>query len=104
MYKPTRLRHIVESVCQTFGVDETDLRGNGGSREVSAAREAYAYLARSMTSHSWPEIMRGLKPQTQSHSSVYQANRRAIERLETDAEFDRRIQQSRRETIRHRFN
>ena len=72
--KPVRLKTIVAVICAHLGVTESDLMGSGRHRRVVLARSVSAYLAREMTTHSYPEIARALG--RDNHSTVVTAFQR----------------------------
>lgn len=71
---PVRLAAIVEAVCEHRGIDRSDLIGRGRHPRVVLGRGLVAYLARDLTSHSYPEIACALG--RSCHSTVHAADRR----------------------------
>jgi chromosomal replication initiator protein len=71
---------IAGEVCAELGVDEAELHGSGRHRRVVLARSLTAYLARQLTTKSFPEIARAMgRP---SHSTVVTAAKRMEEQIQ----------------------
>jgi chromosomal replication initiator protein len=84
--RPVRGEEIVAGVCATFRVDTSELMGRGRHPRVVLARSAAAWLARSMTTMSFPEIARVLgRP---NHSTVVTACQRIGKQIEADEPMD----------------
>lgn len=77
-----RLDLITDAVCETLGVGFDDLIGVERRRRVVLAREVVSYLARRLTTLSFPEIARGIGRPT--HTTIIAANERFRRRLESD--------------------
>ncbi|MCA9286192.1 MAG: ATP-binding protein [Phycisphaerales bacterium] len=71
---PVRFATIQAHVCERLAVDRGELIGAGRHRRVVLARGVVAYLARELTTMSFPEIARGLG--RKNHSSVHTADQR----------------------------
>ena len=71
---PVRIHDVVRASCEAIGVEEQDLTGPGRHRKVVLARGVVVFLAREMTTLSFPEIARVLGRDT--HSTVHTAARR----------------------------
>lgn len=71
---PVRLAAILEAVCAQQQIDRADLIGRGRHARVVLARGLIAYLARELTSHSYPEIAHALG--RGCHSTVHAAAKR----------------------------
>lgn len=80
--RPIAVREIAQRVSGALGVDLDDLFGRTRHRRVVAARSLTAYLARELTTHSFPEIARELnKP---NHSTVITQCKRVAEQIEAN--------------------
>ncbi len=75
---PVRVSDIIERVCEQLAVDRDELVGSGRHRRVVLARGIAVYLARELTTQSFPEIARALGRDT--HSTAHTAAKR-IEQL-----------------------
>lgn len=73
---------IISRVCDVLGVEYADLIGVERRRRVVLAREMVSYLARRLTTLSYPEIARGIGRPT--HTTIIAANERFRRRLESD--------------------
>ena len=76
------LAMIMDVVCQRLGVTRDDLTGTARHRRISLGRSLVAYLAREMTTRSYPEIGRALG--RNNHSSVHAAANRLTRTLEEE--------------------
>lgn len=84
--RPVRGEEIVAGVCSFFRVELDELKGRGRHPRVVLARSAAAWLARSMTTMSFPEIARVLgRP---NHSTVVTACQRIGKSIEGDEAMD----------------
>jgi chromosomal replication initiator protein len=84
--RPVRGEEIVAGVCAMFRVDLAELMGRGRHPRVVLARSAAAWLARSMTTMSFPEIARVMgRP---NHSTVVTACQRIGKQIEADEPMD----------------
>jgi chromosomal replication initiator protein len=72
--RPIPLTTIAAEVSRGLGVEVSDLMGRGRHRTVVLAREVTVYLARRMTTCSFPEIARALG--RENHSTVLTAHKR----------------------------
>jgi chromosomal replication initiator protein len=77
---PIRVAEIVERVASRLGVEREDVLGSGRHRRVVLARSIVVYLARDLTTQSFPEIARALGRDT--HSTAHTASKRIEEMLE----------------------
>lgn len=75
--RPVRVPAIAQCICRELGVELSDIMGRGRHKRVVLARSVTAFLSRSMTSHSYPEIGRAMN--RQNHSTIVTACQR-IER------------------------
>lgn len=72
--RPIAIEFIIEEVCRTITVDFERLMGKGRHKRVVLARSLISYLARKLTTMSFPEIARAMgRP---NHSTVITAQRR----------------------------
>ncbi len=80
---PLHVNTVIDTVCTRLVVDRADLMGTGRHRRVVAARGLVAYLARSMTTLSYPEIAQALgrKHHSTIHTAVGRMNRQLKERI-----------------------
>ncbi len=81
--KPVRVAAIVDAVCAGVGVERSDLLGSGRHKRVVLARGIAAYLARALTTHSFPEIAQALGKT--NHSTMVTACQRIARAIETGA-------------------
>ena len=72
-----RVESIMSAVAERFGVEISRLAGNSRQRDVVLARSVAAYLARRLTTRSFPEIARAMG--RSNHSTIVTASQR-IER------------------------
>lgn len=77
--RPIPLASIAAEVSKALGVEVSDLMGRGRHRTVVLAREITVYLARRMTTSSFPEIARSLG--RENHSTVLTAHKRLEDML-----------------------
>lgn len=77
---PVRLGSIVEAVAEAFEVRREDLLSTSKHRAASEARGVVVLLARRLTTHSYPEIARGLG--RRNHSAIHAAERRVRTAIE----------------------
>lgn len=77
--RPVQLDAIKSAVCQELGVEPADVLGKSRHRLVVLARGLIAFLARQLTTCSFPEIARALG--RRNHSTIVAAARRIEARL-----------------------
>jgi chromosomal replication initiator protein len=77
---PIRMKDVVAITCKRLGVSVEDFLGNTRSTRVVFARSLAAYLGRSLTPLSFPELASALG--RKNHSTVHAASRRIEKRLE----------------------
>jgi chromosomal replication initiator protein len=77
--QPVRLNTILTAACSRVGVSEQDVLGKGRHKRVVLARSLAAHLARELTTHSFPEIARGLG--RANHSTVIAACQRVEKQI-----------------------
>ncbi|MBL0926658.1 MAG: AAA family ATPase [Phycisphaerales bacterium] len=78
--RPVRVGTVIEAAAEAFGVTPSDVLGTGRHKRVVLARAVAAYLARTMTSHSFPEIARALG--RVHHSTIVTAFQRLARQIE----------------------
>lgn len=79
--RPVRVGEILRAVCEELGVEASEVLGSSRHKRVVLARSLAAYLARQLTTLSFPEIARELaRP---NHSTVITACRRVATQIET---------------------
>lgn len=81
--RPIPLASIAAEVSKALGVEVSDLMGRGRHRTVVLAREITVYLARRMTTCSFPEIARAMG--RENHSTVLTAHKRLEDMLASGA-------------------
>ncbi len=104
---PLRIETVIEEVCRRLVVDRAQLLGAGRHPRVVAARSLVSYLARRLTTLSYPEIAAALG--RKHHSTVHTAVRRMTrqlhddERLEVgaDSRFRDLVDQLQHEILKH---
>lgn len=84
--RPVQVAVIIAEVCAALHVDASDLGGRGRHKRVVMARALITYLARKLTTLSFPEIARALS--RPNHSTVITAYQRITGRLETAGQVD----------------
>ncbi|MCC6678052.1 MAG: ATP-binding protein [Phycisphaerales bacterium] len=84
--RPIQIAAIISEVCASLHVDPSDLGGRGRHKRVVMARSLITYLARKLTTLSFPEIARALS--RPNHSTVITAYQRITGRLETQGQQD----------------
>ncbi len=84
--RPVSVREIAARVCARLGVAPEDVFGRSKHRRVVLARSLTAYLARQMTTRSFPEIARELN--RPNHSTVVTAVGRYALQVERDETVD----------------
>ncbi len=72
--RPVRFQTILQTVCEALGVEPADVRGKSRHRRIVLARSLAAYLARQLTTMSFPELARALGKG--NHSTIITASRR----------------------------
>ncbi len=76
---PVRIGTVIDVVCRRVGIGRTDLMGTSRHRRVVLARALVAYLGRSLTTLSYPELARAIgRPY---HSTVHTAEQRLCRQL-----------------------
>ncbi len=79
---PIRIEAVIVAVISRLSVDRSELMGSGRHRRVVLARGLVAYLARELTTMSFPEIARSLG--RDNHSTAHTADGRVRQMLEAD--------------------
>lgn len=83
---PIRAQSVMDAVCDRLGVTRADLLASGRHRRVVLARALVAYLARHLTSMSYPEIAAAMG--RRHHSTVHTAAQRLAGQLQSDDVVD----------------
>lgn len=106
--RPVRVEQIIDVVCREMGVERTLLMDRGRHRRVVLARSVAIYLARQMTTLSYPELAKALhRP---NHSTIVTAHKRLAEQVAaqtplteadgvTDARLDQLVDRLRRAVL-----
>lgn len=84
--RPIQISAIISEVCGALRVEPTDLGGKGRHKRVVMARSLITYLARKLTTMSFPEIARALS--RPNHSTVITAYQRITARLDAQGQDD----------------
>ncbi|MDX1565135.1 MAG: helix-turn-helix domain-containing protein, partial [Phycisphaeraceae bacterium] len=71
---PIRLELIVRTVCESLGVETNKVYGPSRHRRIVLARSIAIYLARQLTTLSYPELARALN--RSNHSTIVTAAQR----------------------------
>jgi chromosomal replication initiator protein len=82
--RPLSAAAIVDQVCLALAVEKRDFEGTGRHKRVVLARELVSYLARELTTQSYPEIARAMG--RDNHSTIIAAQRRLKHLLETQGD------------------
>ncbi len=79
---PLHINTVIDTVCARLVVSRAELMGTGRHRRVVTARGVVAYLGRTMTTLSYPEIARALgrKHHSTVHTAVTRMNRHLKDR------------------------
>ena len=89
MWRPThtvRLAAVIEGVCARLAVPKADILASGRHRRVVLARGLVAYLARELTTHSFPEIAQAMG--RSNHSTIHTADQRLRRQLHENESVD----------------
>ncbi len=81
-----RVASIIDAVCARLSITKADLMGSGRHRRVVIGRSLVAYLARELTTMSFPEIAHALGRDT--HSTVHTADHRLREQMRRDERLE----------------
>lgn len=84
--RPIQISVIIAEACRALQVDPSDLGGRGRHKRVVMARSLISYLARRLTTLSFPEIARALS--RPNHSTVITAYQRVLAHLESRGHED----------------
>ncbi|MEM6258650.1 MAG: chromosomal replication initiator protein DnaA [Planctomycetota bacterium] len=80
--KPIRFSTIVKTVCSRLGVEASQLAGSSRHKFLVLARSLSVYLAREMTTMSYPEIAHAMG--RKNHSTVITADQRLRRQIAED--------------------
>lgn len=83
---PVHMPMVLSAVCRRLSVDTAELLGTGRHRRVVLARGATAYLARELTTLSYPEIAMALG--RTNHSTIHSAAQRFRRQLDGNEWID----------------
>ncbi|MGP1310710.1 MAG: DnaA ATPase domain-containing protein, partial [Phycisphaerales bacterium] len=78
--RPISTDEITDAICDSLDVSKAEVLGNGRHKRVVLARSLAAFLARRLTTRSFPEIAKDLR--RPSHSSVVTACKRLAAQLQ----------------------
>jgi len=84
--RPLRTEDIADAVCESLEVSKAEVLGAGRHKRVVLARSMIAFLARRLTTRSFPEIAKDLR--RPSHSSVVTACKRLAAQIERNEHAD----------------
>ncbi len=84
--RPIPVSQIVAEVSRRCGVTSEQVLGRSRHKRVVLARSLASYLARQLTTKSYPEIARALAKK--NHSTIIAADRRIQKLMETDERVD----------------
>lgn len=76
---PARVDAILDAVAERFGLDASRLTGKSRHKRIVLARSIAAFLARRMTTRSFPEIARAMG--RSNHSTIFTAVQRIDQQL-----------------------
>ncbi len=76
---PVRIEAIIDAVAARFGLDAARLAGKGRHKRIVLARSIASFLARRMTTRSFPEIARAMG--RANHSTIFTAVQRIEQQL-----------------------
>ena len=93
--RPVTLDAIKRATCAVFDVTKSDLEGKRKFQKLVRARQIGMYLAREMTTKSFPQI--GYSFGDRHHTTVIYAERKVAESLAEDAELAADVEQVTRE-------
>lgn len=81
--RPVPMEQIISETCRVLAVELKDLMGRGRHKRVVLARSLIVYLARRLTTLSFPEIARALgRP---NHSTVITAEKRLAKQFASES-------------------
>lgn len=80
--KPIRFNTIMKTVCSRLGVEASQLAGSSRHKFLVLARSLSVYLAREMTTMSYPEIAHAMG--RKNHSTVITADQRLRRQITAD--------------------
>lgn len=80
--KPVRFTNIVKAVCEQLAVEPSQLAGSSRHKALVLARSLSVYIARELTTMSYPEIAYAMG--RKNHSTVITADHRIRRQMEID--------------------
>lgn len=84
--RPVKVLTIAETVCRALGVDLSEVLGRGRHKRVVLARSVTAFLAREITTQSYPEIAQALN--RPNHSTIVTAFQRIKKQIAENQNVD----------------
>ena len=84
------VEEIIKVVAGKMNVKISDVKAHNKNKNLVLARQISMYLARKLTSFSYPDI--GQKVGGRDHSTVIYANNKILKTIETDVNFKKMIQ------------
>ncbi|MBI1372807.1 MAG: hypothetical protein GC159_08610 [Phycisphaera sp.] len=78
--KPVRLEHIIEVACRTLNVERSQIMSKSRHRRIVLARSVAIYVARQLTTLSYPELARALG--RSNHSTIVTAAQRIKDQID----------------------
>jgi len=78
--KPVRLDHIIDVACRTLNVERAQIMSKSRHRRIVLARSIAIYVARQLTTMSYPELARALG--RSNHSTIVTAAQRIKEQID----------------------
>jgi len=81
--RPVRVSQVIDAVCDALSVDPSDVLGRGRHKRVVLARSLVSYLARQVTTMSFPEIAQAMN--RSNHSTVVTAAQRVAKQIRAGA-------------------
>src|SRR5262249_32785123 len=84
--RPIRMEGIIVRTCQALRIPQEELSSKGRHPRVVLARSVISFLARKLTTLSFPEIARGMgRP---NHSTIITAYQRIVKQIEAGEELN----------------
>ena len=81
-----RIGSVIDAVCQRLSVTKADLVGTSRHKRVVVGRSMIAFLARELTTMSFPEIAQALG--RENHSTVHTADQRLRRQMQEDQHLE----------------
>ena len=93
--KPISIDIIKRAVCSVFDISKADLQGERKFQRFVRARQVGMYLAREMTSKSYPQI--GISFGNRHHTTALYAWRKVVKQVASSPETEANIMAVKRE-------